>query len=301
MRSPVRRGFSLVEVLVVLGVIGILLGLILPAVQQVRGAAARVGCLNNLRQVGIALHSFHDTHGQLPPLPVRANAQSDPNAILGWPALILPQMDQEPLYQISEDACRLDPEPLHNPPHVGLATVVRSYVCPADDRLLKPLTDRYGVTASFTDYIGISGTLPPGAKVGQNGVLGYRPGARLTDVTDGLSQTLMVGERPPPESLQAGWWYSGLTAYVQGFQGPNNSFTIGGGKFYYRDPCVVLKGTFGPGRLSNPCDRYHLWSLHPGGANFLFADASARFLPYSAEPLMMALGSRSGGEVVELP
>jgi prepilin-type processing-associated H-X9-DG protein len=162
--------------------------------------------------------------------------------------------------------------------------------------------DGFGVTAAFTDYIAIAGTLPPGAGDGQDGSLGGSPGKRLTDITDGTSLTVMVAERPPPDSLQAGWWYPSAWGYGEGLRGPNNIFIIGAAKLFpLEDPCVVSKGTFGPGRMDNPCDRFHLWSLHPGGANFLFADASARFLPYSAEPLMMALGSRSGGEVVELP
>src|SRR6266540_4669361 len=142
-----RLGSSLIELLVVIGVIGILIGLLLPAVQQVRESASRLSCLNNQKQIGLALHNFHDTHGQLPPLPVRSPSGADPNARLGWMALILPQMEQEALYRASADACRIDPDPLHNPPHVGLATVVRSYVCPDDNRLLAPLTDRFGVRA----------------------------------------------------------------------------------------------------------------------------------------------------------
>jgi prepilin-type processing-associated H-X9-DG protein len=76
---------------------------------------------------------------------------------------------------------------------------------------------------------------------------------------------------------------------------------FGSGRIYLQDDGCFVKRSLGPGRTANPCDRYHLWSLHPGGANFLFADASCRFLPYSAEPLMIPLATRDGGEVVELP
>jgi prepilin-type processing-associated H-X9-DG protein len=169
--------------------------------------------------------------------------------------------------------------------------------------LFTPLTDRFGVRAAFTSYIGIGGTLPPGATRGQSGVLGFETGIRLSDVKDGTSQTLMAGERPPPDSLQAGWWYPDQWRYEEGLRGPNNTLIFGSAHVYLDDAkeCVRDKRTFGPGRLDNPCDRYHLWSLHPGGANFLFADASVRFLSHSTEPLMMALGSRNGGEVVQLP
>jgi prepilin-type processing-associated H-X9-DG protein/prepilin-type N-terminal cleavage/methylation domain-containing protein len=296
-----RAAFSLLELLVVIGVIGILMGLLLPAVQQVRASAARAACLNNLRQIGLALHNFHDAHDRFPPAPARPAARNDPQAILGWMALALPQMGEEPLYRASAEACRLDRDPLHNPPHRALAAVVRSYVCPADGRLLSPLTDRLGTTAAFGSYVGVASVLPPGAARGLLGVLGNSPGLRLHAITDGLSQTLLVGERPPPDSLQAGWWYAQRLGEFQGFRGPNNALLLGGGTLYLEDPCGSVKVLFGPGRTDNPCDRYHLWSLHQGGANFLFADGSARFLPYAAAPLIPAVVSINGGEMIDLP
>lgn len=303
MNNPRRVGFSLVELLVVIGVIGVLIGLLLPAVQSVRATATRTGCLNNLRQIGLALHHYHDANGRLPPLPPRADDPGDPNGLLSWMALILPQMGEEALYRASVAACMADRNPLHNPPHIGFGTVMRSYVCPQDSRLLSPLTDPYGVQAGFASYVGIAETLPPGAPRGLAGALGALRSIRLADITDGASQTLFAGERPPPDSLQAGWWYSGRWGQqIGGFRGPNGFLVLGAGTIYLHDPCTGVKSIFGPGRTSNPCDRFHLWSLHKGGANFLFADASARFLPYSAEPLLLTLGSIQGGEVVgQLP
>ena len=300
--SSLRHGFTLVELLVVIGLIGVLVGLILPAVQQARESAARTSCLNNLRQVGLALHSFHDSHGQLPPAVTnRVRGKKAPTASLSWMVWILPEVGIDPLYRISVEACVLDSNPLQNPPHTGFATVIKTYVCPSDSRLLSPLTDHTGTYGAFTSYIGISGTLPAGASRGRAGVLGFSPGIRLSDVTDGLSQTLMAGERTPPDNLQAGWWYPVYHDYVDAHRGPNTAFVLGEKTAFRDDHCVVKNGTFGPGRLSNPCDRFHLWSLHPGGANFLFADATAKYLPYSAEPALMSLGSRNGGEVTELP
>jgi prepilin-type N-terminal cleavage/methylation domain-containing protein/prepilin-type processing-associated H-X9-DG protein len=299
MNDKRRPGFTLIELVVVIGILGILFSLTLPAIQRVRESGARVRCLNNLRQIGIALHAFHGTFGQFLPLPVVNKDKADPNACLGWMALILPQMGESPLYEFSVQACQLDPFPLDNPPHVGMATVVKSYVCPDDPRLFEPLVDQSRILASYTSYIGIGGCHAPGASFGQIGTLGYFPGCRLSQITDGTSTTLMVGERPPPASLQAGWWYP-MFASFSNFRGPNNDLILGL-PAPADDPCLIVKGTFGPGRLDNPCDRYHLWSLHPGGANFLFADGSVRFLSYSAEPIMMALASREGGEVVEVP
>lgn len=101
MNRPCRCGFSLIELLVVIGVIGILVGLILPAVQQAREAASRISCTNNLKQMGLALNNFHDSHGQYPPLPYGSRPGANPNAHLGWMALILVEMDQADLYRAS--------------------------------------------------------------------------------------------------------------------------------------------------------------------------------------------------------
>lgn len=154
--SALRCGVSLVEVLVVLGVIGILLGLLLPAVNQARATSARTKCQNNMRQVGVALQHFHDSHGRLPPLPVSPKRKSsDPNALLSWMVVILPLLERGNLYSLSEQACQMDSDPRHNPPHVGFATVVSTYVCPADNRLLAPLTDAGGIQATFLSLIHI--------------------------------------------------------------------------------------------------------------------------------------------------
>jgi prepilin-type processing-associated H-X9-DG protein/prepilin-type N-terminal cleavage/methylation domain-containing protein len=303
-------GFTIVELLVVIGIVGVVLGLILPAVQHARESANRVRCLSNLRQIGIALHGFHDLHGQFPPLPTRQPSSNvyppplpgDPNELLSWLALILPQMDQDSLYQQSIFACSVNTDVKVNPPHVGFATVIKPYVCPADARLYEPQTDQFGFKAAFTSYVGIEGTLPPGASIGLAGVLGMGSISRLSTITDGSSQTVMVGERPPPAMLEAGWWYPGFIGNSQaGFAlGPHNMLVLGGGPFAF-DPCDIIGIGFGPGSLENACDRYHAWSLHPGGANWLFADGSARFLSYAAADIIFALGSKSGGEIVELP
>jgi hypothetical protein len=296
-----RKAASLVELLLALGLIGLLVSLALPAILRAHQAAARTGCLNNLRQLGFALHDHHAVHGRLPPVS-GSDYPENPQVYLSWTTLILPQLGEESLYRASEQACLEDPDPRHNPPHGGFATPIRTLVCPTDPRLLLPLTDAMGVTGAFTSYIGNGGALPPGASKGLAGIFHQSPGIRLTDVTDGTGVTYMVGERPPPYSLQAGWWYPGLLGTQEGFRGPNTVLILGGPMpFTGDDGCAAGRGTFGPGRLDNPCDRYHLWSLHPGGASFLFADASARFLAYAAEPLMYALASRSGEEAVELP
>ena len=297
-----RQAISLIELLITIGIIGILVSLALPAVMRVRDVAVSTKCQNNLKQIGLALHHYHDLHGHLPQSSAKQSPRGTPaTAILGWMALILPEIEQGDLYRMSEVACMTDGNPLHNPPHQGLVAIQPVYYCPADSRLSFPQTDTLGITAAFTSYIGILGVVPPGSRRGYEGSLGGPDGTQFAMITDGLSQTLMVGERPPPASLQAGWWYPGLYGDGVNLRGPNNGLIVGGGVLFGNDPCRIVRGTFGPGRLDNPCDRFHLWSLHSGGANFLLVDGSVRYLSYSAEPVVVAMASRSGGEIVDLP
>jgi prepilin-type processing-associated H-X9-DG protein len=310
-KSNQRIGFSLVELLIVVGAIGVLIGLMLPAVQQVRGTAARSLCLDNLRQIGLALHHYHDTNGRLPPRKAQQDLSRshEPDTLLTWMVLLLPFLDQDSLWATSERACRLDPRPFHDPPHVGNTKVLPVYICPADGRLRTPLTTAAGNHAAFTSYIGIAGspiggtTIRDGTslvRVNAPGVLGNAPGIRFTQVRDGTSQTIMVGERPPPGSLQAGRWYSGKFG-IEPYSGPDESMTIPPAGYIDDPACSVVGAGFGPGQLGNPCDRFQLWSLHLSGANCLFADGSARFMRHAAAPIMPALATRSGGEVVDIP
>jgi prepilin-type N-terminal cleavage/methylation domain-containing protein/prepilin-type processing-associated H-X9-DG protein len=298
-RTEGTEGFTLVEVLVALGVISILLGIALPAVQSVRDAALRAQCANNEKQIGLALHNYHDTFQQLPPLPARPGGPSgsgnDPNRILSWRALILPFVEQANLWTISEQACRVDGIPLHNPPHVGYSTLIRTYTCPADSRQALVQQDPwYKQPVALTEYLGVSGYSNLGA-----GIFGPSTGITFAQVEDGLSFTLMVGERPPPESLQAGQWYSNVSdSSLNPFAGPNGYMSVEEPYASAIDPCRFAGRQYGPGRLANPCDRYHFWSLHLGGSNFLFGDGGVRFIPYSARNVLPAYATRAGGEVV---
>ncbi len=290
-------GFSLVELLALIGIIGLLISLSIPAIQRARDSAARVGCQNNLRQIGLAAHNYHDTMGSLPP----EYALIDSNGKkrwrgLRWFVLLLPYIEQEQLWLQTLRAYAIESNSLRNPPHVGLSTVIPTYICPSDGRLTAPLTDENGITAAYSSYIGLAG----GTK--RDGAMDVEFGIRLAQVTDGTSNTLLVGERPPPDTLQAGWWYTMLVLKSWpdwAERGPNGSMPV----FLPQSSVGECDGPFffGPGQLRNPCDRLHFWSLHPGGANFLFCDGSVHFLPYSAKEIMPALGTRAGGEVVVLP
>jgi prepilin-type processing-associated H-X9-DG protein/prepilin-type N-terminal cleavage/methylation domain-containing protein len=288
-----RSAFSLIELLVVLGLIGMLISLLLPAVQSLRGAATRAMCANNIKQLALALHNYHAAHGYLPPRAMRGDSSS-PQAFLSWRALILPYIEQESLWQRSVEACRQTSDTYKNPPHTGYTAVLPVLVCPNDSRLLVPLTTPRGDYVAFSSYLGVAGA--PWGK----GALGGAPGPTLNDFLDGTGSTLLIGERPPPASLQAGQWYS-VNWIREPLGGPNSIMFIPGAKESFDLECTTANTMFGPGEIRNPCDRYHFWSLHRGGANFAFADGSVRFLPYSASKIMPALATRAGGEVVDIP
>nr|WP_029600926.1 DUF1559 domain-containing protein [Gemmata obscuriglobus] len=283
------------ELLVVLGIVGLLIGLLLPAVQKIRGGAARTSCQNNLKQIGLALQNYHASHGRLPD-GVPQNALRRPPVTVTWMAQILAQMDQAALSEGTERALVTHPlDPLCNPPHVGFSAVVKPYQCPSDGRLTAPVATRDRLSMACTSYMGVSG------KQANDGVMGQYPGVRLTDISDGASQTVAVGERPPPDTFQAGGWYARLAppnGYWGTLYGPDEDMPI----INYPPPGERCGGpfVFGPGRTENPCDRYHYWSLHAGGANFLFADGSVHFFRHAARDILPSLATRSGGEVVNV-
>lgn len=306
-----RAGVSLIETLVVIGLLGLLLGLLLPAVQNVRAAASRMTCLSNMRQIGLALQNYESNYRSLPPEMVEFPPSGGKGfgAALSWRVPLLPYLEQETLWAKALQAVRLDPYSYHNPPHEVFQMVLRTYICPNDGRLLQPLSDPNSqITGAYTSYLGISGRGPGpngfAEKPHYRGVFSAYPnGTRVADIRDGTSNTLAVGERPPPTLLGTGWWYSAQCDPTQPggpCRGPATSMLVDMPEPIVFDGCSG-PFYFGPGRLDNPCDRFHFWSLHSGGANFLFADASARFLRYDAQAILPALATRAGGENVVLP
>lgn len=296
-----RCGVSLVEVLVVLGVIGILLSLLLPAVQRIRERASYVHCQNKLRQLELACHNYDSAQGTRPPTYQKFRVGTR-RPLVGWLVLILPYIEQDNLWRVSVSATQSQPLRHLVPPHAGLLTVINTYFCPTDGRLAQPITDDQGYTAAYGSYLGIDGgvqavgPMPPS----QWGVFSGDPfrGISQHSITDGTSSTVTIGERPAPGRLLAGAWYD-----------PGIVETPWGYDSYGRGGTLAVKVThnvgrcrppfiFGPGRVENPCDSNHFWSLHPGGANFAFADGSVKFLRYSAADILSALATRAGGEVV---
>jgi prepilin-type processing-associated H-X9-DG protein len=290
------RAFTLVEALVVIAITAILIGLLLPAVQKVRSTAARLQCQNNLKQLGLALHQYHDRAGRLPSgLSVQEDRGQYP--FLGWTARILPEIEQGNLWANVQTSFASDPSPLvfygHVPHHRLLGTPVLLFTCPSDPRLPGPVPGTYGLLA-FTSYLGVEGI----SQSTNDGMLFVDSRIGLTDVTDGTSNTLLVGERPPSTDFRFGWWYRG---WGQSQDGSAEMLLGARERNLVVSSCPRTPYSFTAGRLTDQCAMFHFWSLHPGGANFLFADGSVRFLAYSADPILPALSTRAGGETVEIP
>ncbi len=291
-----RRGFTLIELLVVIGIIGLLMGLLLAAVQKVRAAAARTRCQNNLRQIGIAFHNAAGSSGQLP-TGHRPHPRPELYPDTGWPLALLPYVEQDAIYQQAVRAFEVNRNWEQTAAHPGFAAVIPTYICPSDDRTATPqVSQKHRFRAALLNYLGVSGT----ASGTVDGVLYLESKTRFADISDGTSQTLLVGERPPSPDFEFSWWYAGVgqdmngsAEHVMGVRERNVSF----------EPEHVLYCVPGPyhftdGRRDGVCDVFHFWSLHSGGANFAFADGSVRFLPYTADNILPALATRAGGETV---
>jgi prepilin-type N-terminal cleavage/methylation domain-containing protein len=290
-----REGMTLMEMLVVIAIIGVLFAMLVPAVQRVRDVGYRVQCSNNLKQLGSALHQYHIEHKRFPAGVTDFNG-SNPYPGLSWLGRLLPNLEQQGLWRITADAFQQSKSPFIDPPHVGLATVLPIIICPADGRIDTPHLNKGGWHYSaYTSYLGVEGK----NDVARDGMLFLNSQVRLEEVTDGTSNTLMAGERPPSADLDFGWWYTGggqrqtgSLDMVLGVQ----EFNLGGGP-----SCPPGPYEFGPGSFGNQCDMFHFWSPHFGGAHFLMVDGSVHFFSYSAVSVMPALSTRAGGEVFVFP
>lgn len=291
-----RAAFTLVELLVVLAIIAVLLGILLPAIQRIRGVAVRAHCANNAHQLGVALHQYHDSCKVFPP-GLTTTHSGDPFPWMTWLTRITPYMEQQALWNAAVQAYRQDVWPFDNPPHTDFATVVPSFVCPGDERVSHTQDTHNDYRVGLTSYVGVNGT----DFTAKDGVLFTDSHVRLTDIGDGTSSTLMVGERPPSSDFWYGWWYA-----AQSQQASGSPDVVLGVREIQQNALFLYTCPPGPyhfqgGSVDNQCDVLHFWGPHFGGSHFLFADGSVHFLGYSADSVLPALATRNGGEHVQVP
>ena len=322
MRTSRRHGFTLIELLVVISVIGVLIGLLMPAVQAAREAARRSQCINNLRQIGLALNNYHDTLGAFPSGYVASkrfvDAETDTAPGWSWAAMILPQLEQSPLYASINVSLPVQ-APANN---TAAQTILRVYLCPSDmpPPATFPVTDGLGNTVAIvapTSYAGSTGSDAADVALGLNndgtgnGLFARNSAVKIAAITDGTSNTVMVLERA--WACSEGTWTGAISGGVI-LRGPRNPCP-GAAATTYLAPCLVLahchminsNSDYDSG-LDDPS------SFHPGGVNTLFVDGSVRFLKtipsdagvnpdgstrYTPTSLIFqALGTRDGGEIV---
>lgn len=292
-----RAGYTLIELIVVCGIIGILVGLTLPAVQKVRESAARTSCKNNLKQIGLALLTYETSRGHFPPSKAVPPLDNDCNLQVTWRVLILPELGQSPLWATAEASCRTSTKPWLAAEHPGVLACPTFLQCPTDaGRISGVHANPEGHPLSFSSYFGVSssGKTPAQRFDGLFGTREKEPGRRMADIVDGTSNTLAVGERPPPANFASGQWYA-KSWYFTEDDSHYLEDSIGIVQYPYgKSPCA--SGTFGPGTIDNICDTWHFWSRHNSGAHFSFVDGSIRFLPYSFKDSLPDLASIAGRE-----
>jgi prepilin-type N-terminal cleavage/methylation domain-containing protein/prepilin-type processing-associated H-X9-DG protein len=271
MLSPRRStsAFTLIELLVVLAIIAILIGLLLPAVQKIREAAARMKCTNNLHQIALGLHNYHSAYGKFPPGWVRVSGKPDPS--WGWEVFILPYIEQQNLYTRLNPDGRTMQDVFKND-LAALQIPVPTYMCPSDT--VAPLNDnrkfsKVGISPPVA--IAISNYPGSGGNNGDTGLFQENVQIAIKDITDGTSNTLAVGERKSKDNAYAALWaglsqVSGETA--QGSGGAQGSVR---GYTYYRMPDGFTNTGY-----TWPDLAYS--SQHSGGANFALCDGSVRFI-----------------------
>jgi prepilin-type N-terminal cleavage/methylation domain-containing protein/prepilin-type processing-associated H-X9-DG protein len=310
-RSP---GFTLIELLVVIAIIAVLIGLLLPAVQKVREAAARAKCQNNLKQLALALHNYHFENNRLP-------AAYTDSPLTSWTPFTLPYIEQTALYSrydfsVNFDNAANDDTTGTDPTKPGRVRVP-TFMCPSDpnpDRVtdtrsrapmdymaMCQLIRDAGTSNSFADYQGTFGMPFPPSDGTYSGVLAHRTATNnakrsLTDVTDGTSNTIMLAECAGLTDI---YIEGAKTATVGGdaaWTNPETQLVIGG--------CQPATGAV-PGPQAINCTnsgghfKNQVYSFHNQGANVAMADGSVKFVQQSVKlEILIALLTRSYGEVI---
>jgi len=293
------RGFTLVELLVVIAIIGILIALLLPAVQAAREAARRAQCTNNLKQIGLALHNYHDTLNCFPPEYIDFGATGVgyrcPEPRWAWGGFILPYIEQQALYDVLDPAKNFGVPPT---PPAALETVLDCYLCPSDDHSTP--WNGYFKTTSNTNPTSIH--LGKSNYVISESIACHGRGTRnratnashtIAEILDGTSNTMMVAERDYVKHVAAVYPARQRSTSSVGFRALNPINT----------PCV---GNTGNRTYSAPgiaCSRYTIGSMHPGGCNVVFCDGAVHFLSETMESAVANncgdySGSTSGGSIV---
>jgi prepilin-type N-terminal cleavage/methylation domain-containing protein/prepilin-type processing-associated H-X9-DG protein len=341
-RSSGRSGFTLIELLVVIAIIGILIALLLPAVQKIREAAARMTCSNNLKQLGLALHNYHDAYQRFPP-GRKSTASSEGYSITSYPSdpvmqnmhglvLLLPYIEQGNLYQQfnlkatfgnfrsdsigqpgpTKSSVFATPDAVASGNAALSSYKINLLLCPSDNgdptiapsRYYSPDIGTTGIRATKTNYDFISHSSGVGyfnywsnSSLSTRYMFGENSTTRITDVTDGTSNTLMMGEQTLGlfNGVTTSWAYTGWVSVGIDPVGAWNLTVPPTGinvwQYYIYPPVKGSRASW-----------YNAASLHPNGCNFVFADGSVHFIQQSIDVVSLTYLSRmSDGQVIPNP
>ena len=307
-----RHAFTLIELLVVIAIIAILIGLLLPAVQKVREAAARLSCTNNLKQIGLGLHSYHDANLFFPPgFKAVAAPGGDVSPGWGWSFFVLPYLEQDNLFRSQAD---LNQSVIASP---LLRQKLKLYQCPSDIQtelfqVYGPvgvaLTGVLAAPCSYAAFVGGDETeVATGDSYGQFHGCFYRNSkTRIADITDGTSHTGLVAERAC--AITQGTWAGALSGARMRLGAKNPAYAVNPNMDYDTDLFGLMHANWinatndqsDDGGTDDPS------SFHTSGANHLFGDGSVRFLrnisgvkgspPSADRTAFWALGTRADGD-----
>ncbi len=294
-------GFTLVELLVVIAIVGVLVALLLPAIQAAREAARRSQCANNLRQMGIGLQNYESAQRCLPSgyLSQFAADGTDTGPGWGWASLLLPQLEENSIYGLLSFG-----RPIEDPANLASRVMaITVYLCPSD--AAGPTWTAYKEAGgrdpasricdlASANYVGMFGPGEPG--IDGPGLFFRNSHVRFREITDGTSRTIAVGERS--HLLGEATWVGSVTGALLA-PGPEDTDGIGTSEVEHGST-MVLGHTgegIGPGDPNGETDMFH--SLHPGGVNVVFADAHVAFLTTEMDAkIFEAMSTRAGGETV---
>lgn len=335
MRITGQKAFTLVELLVVIAIIGILVGMLLPAVQSVREAARRADCLNQNRQIALAVHTYESSRLRIPPGISPVTIQDGNVATIGksWQVAIFPYIEQQNLSNLLDNEIRSvdGNEPLNDvfqqiasdhavpvllclsatgsserantPAHSGFTS---HYIGNAGPGITTP-SNNYDIYESATGHgpIGLNGIFSPFANtaVDSQPIYGFNRSVKFGDVRDGLSNTILIGESSRTTIAssnfsphRAGWTFGGTGQFSESAQG------------FVPDELFSIRSV-GANRINESRDflanqelrnAHGFNSNHPGGANFAIADGSTNFISDSVEHrTLVELSSIAGGEVID--
>ena len=327
------RGFTLIELLVVIAIIAVLIGLLLPAVQAAREAARRTQCTNNLKQLGLALHGYHDTINRFPSaLTFMAGTPDVPTGIGSPFAAILPYIEQKNVQDL------LDPtQPWVNVSPTVAKMTLSIFMCPSDtgpspyhypffDSWGLPVgstfgSDSYGLSKGLNDAMCLSAGYGPPPVTNESGMFAFNSFRQISQITDGTSNTFLLGEAAGGYPICNGIgcttpYPSGLSVHMWLVGGHSQPGWVASGFVYSGNECSTVErlnkvavtdsvhdvaNTFNctPSYRGGPHHVTNFRSFHPGGANFLLVDGSVRWVKQTISmPTYRALSTLQGGEII---